>query len=39
MVGDKAVYRVRVSGLSREDATSICQKIQTSGGTCFVAKN
>jgi hypothetical protein len=38
-VGDKSVYRVRVGGLTREDATALCQKLQASGGTCFVAKN
>jgi len=38
-VADKAVYRVRVSGLSHDDATALCQKLQASGGTCFVAKN
>jgi hypothetical protein len=34
-VNNKTVYRVRVGGLSKEEASSICQKI--SG--CFVAKN
>lgn len=39
-VGGKPVYRVRVVGLSsREEATSLCQKIQSGGGNCFVAKN
>jgi hypothetical protein len=38
-VGDKSVYRVRVSGLARDDATALCQKVQASGGSCFVAKN
>ncbi|MGP0059702.1 MAG: SPOR domain-containing protein [Beijerinckiaceae bacterium] len=38
-VGEKSVYRVRVGGLSREEATALCQKLQTSGGKCFVAKN
>jgi SPOR domain len=39
-VGGKAVYRVRVSGLSsRDEATALCQKIQGGGGNCFVAKN
>ncbi len=35
----KAVYRVRVSSLSREEATGLCDKLKSSGGTCFVAKN
>ncbi|MDH7795649.1 MULTISPECIES: SPOR domain-containing protein [unclassified Beijerinckia] len=38
-VGDKSVYRVRISGLSRENATSLCTKLQAKGGNCFVAKN
>ncbi len=37
--GDKTVYRVRSLGLSKEEATALCQKIQGSGGACFVAKN
>lgn len=38
-VGDKTVYRVRIGGLSREDATALCSKLQGKGGACFVAKN
>ncbi len=39
-VGGKAVYRVRVGGLpSREEAIALCQKVQSGGGNCFVAKN
>jgi SPOR domain len=39
-VGGKPVYRVRVSGLSsRDEAAALCQKLQTGGGHCFVAKN
>ena len=39
-VGGKPVYRVRVSGLaSRDEATALCQKVQSGGGKCFVAKN
>jgi hypothetical protein len=37
--GDKTVYRVRTIGLSKEEATSLCQKVQSAGGACFVAKN
>jgi hypothetical protein len=37
--GDKTVYRVRSVGLSKEDATALCQKVQSSGGNCFVARN
>jgi hypothetical protein len=40
VLGDKTVYRVRVSGLSsRDEATALCQKVQSGGGNCFVAKN
>ena len=36
-VGDKTVYRVRASGMSKELATSICENVKSSGGSCFVA--
>ena len=35
----KSVYRVRVGSLSREEANGICEKLKSSGGSCFVAKN
>ncbi len=39
-VGGKTVYRVRFGDLaSRDDAVALCQKVQTGGGNCFVAKN
>jgi hypothetical protein len=38
-VGDKTVYRVRVGGVSKESATSICGAVKSSGGQCFVAGN
>jgi hypothetical protein len=39
-VGGKPVYRVRVGGLpSRNEAIALCQKVQTGGGNCFVAKD
>ncbi|PSC02767.1 hypothetical protein SLNSH_22230 [Alsobacter soli] len=38
-VNGKTIYRVRVGGLSREDATALCTKLQGAGGQCFVAKN
>ena len=38
-VNGKTIYRVRVGGMSREDATSLCTKLQGAGGQCFVAKN
>jgi hypothetical protein len=37
--GDKTVYRVRSSGLSRDEANALCKKVQSGGGNCFVAKN
>jgi hypothetical protein len=38
-VGEKSIYRVRVGSLSRDEATSLCGKIKSKGGDCFVAKN
>lgn len=38
-LGSKSVFRVRVSGLSSEDANSMCARLKASGGTCFVAHN
>jgi hypothetical protein len=38
-VADKSVYRVRVVGLSHEEAVTLCQQVQAKGGNCFVAKN
>jgi hypothetical protein len=39
-VGGKPVYRVRVAGFpSRDEAIALCQKVQSNGGNCFVAKN
>jgi len=40
-VGGRAVYRVRVGGLSQADAAALCAKIKANGGdaACFVAKN
>ncbi len=35
----KTVYRVRVSSLTKEDATSLCSKLKAGGGSCFVARN
>ena len=37
----KSIYRVRVSGLSKAEAVSLCQKLKASGGeaACFVAKD
>ena len=33
----KEVYRIRVGGLSRDEATAMCLKIKDAGGSCFVA--
>jgi hypothetical protein len=38
-VGSKTLYRVRVGGLSREDAASLCQKLKAAGGDCFTSRN
>ncbi|WP_395664701.1 SPOR domain-containing protein [Methylocella sp.] len=37
--GDKTVYRVRSVGLTKAEATALCQKVQGAGGACFVARN
>jgi hypothetical protein len=38
-VANKSVYRVRVVGLSHEEANALCKKVQAKGGSCFVARN
>lgn len=38
-VNGNTVYRVRVGPMSREEASSLCSKLQGQGGQCFVAKN
>ncbi len=38
-VNGKSIYRVRVGGLSREEAVGLCEKLKSSGGQCFVARN
>jgi len=38
-VNGNTVYRVRVGPMPREEASSLCSKIQGQGGQCFVAKN
>jgi hypothetical protein len=38
-VGDKTVFRIRASGMSRDEATGICEKVKSNGGSCFVAKS
>ncbi|MGV2979100.1 SPOR domain-containing protein [Camelimonas sp. ID_303_24] len=34
----RTIYRLRVPGLSRESATSLCQQLKSVGGSCFVAQ-
>jgi cell division protein FtsN len=38
-VNGSTIYRVRVGPMSREEASSLCSKLQGQGGQCFVAKN
>jgi SPOR domain len=40
-VNGRPLYRVRLGGLSKADAVSLCMKLKASGGdsACFVAKN
>lgn len=36
-VSGKSVYRVRVAGLSKSAAATLCQSLKAKGGSCFVA--
>ena len=38
-VNGKTIYRVRVGNMTRDDATSLCTRVQSAGGQCFVARN
>ena len=38
-VGGETIYRVRASGLSKADASALCQKLKADGGDCFLARN
>jgi hypothetical protein len=38
-VNGNTIYRVRVGPMGREEASTLCSKIQGQGGQCFVAKN
>jgi SPOR domain len=38
-VNGRSVYRVRVGNMSREEAVSLCEKLKSDGGSCFVARN
>lgn len=37
--GSRTVWRVRVGGMTRDEASSMCQRIKGQGGDCFVAAN
>jgi cell division septation protein DedD len=37
--GDKPVYRVRIGGMSQDEAKTLCSQLQTAGGSCFVMHN
>jgi hypothetical protein len=38
-VNGKTLYRIRVTGLDRESANTMCNRIKSAQGSCFVAKN
>lgn len=38
-VNGKTLYRVRITGLDRESANTMCNRIKSAQGSCFVAKN
>ncbi len=38
-VNGNTIYRVRVGPMSKDEASSLCSKLQGQGGQCFVAKN
>ena len=38
-VNGKTLYRVRVTGLDRESANAMCNRVKGLQGSCFVAKN
>jgi hypothetical protein len=38
-VNGNTIYRVRVGPMSRDEASSLCSRLQGQGGQCFVAKN
>lgn len=38
-VGDKKVFRVRIAGLAKDAAESLCGRVKAGGGACFVAGN
>jgi hypothetical protein len=38
-VNGRTIYRIRMTGLSREDANGLCERLKAAGGQCFVARN
>jgi len=38
VVKGNAIYRLRVTGLSKSDAAKICARLKGDGGDCFIAK-
>jgi len=38
-VNNRTIYRLRVGPFSRDDASSLCTRLQASGGQCFIARN
>jgi SPOR domain len=34
----RTVYRVRVVGMAKSDAVSLCEKLKAGGGACFIAR-
>ena len=38
-VKGQPIYRVRVSGLSKSEASALCTKLKAGGGDCFIAKD
>ena len=38
-VGGKTVHRVRVGPMTKDDADSLCGKLKSSGGSCFVTNS
>ena len=37
--GDKPVYRVRVGGMTQDEAKGLCTQLQSAGGACLVMHN
>jgi len=38
-VNGKDIYRVRVTGMSQDEANALCNRLKSGGGSCFVARN